>query len=125
MPAKKKPEKRGPKTKLTDEARVKLKHAAALDASVEEMAYYCGVSRQTLHNWKKEDRELFDEIERLRQKPVLAAREAAVKKATESYNNAIDYLSRKRKTEFSNRQELTGADGGPVQLTGVEINIRE
>lgn len=68
----------GNPTKLTDEVRVMLKHVAAIDGSVEEMACYCNVSRQTIYNWFKEDAELFDEIERLRHKPVLAARQRLV-----------------------------------------------
>lgn len=94
-------------SKLTDENRVKLKEAAALDASVEEMAYYCNVTRQTIHNWLKEDKDLFDEIERLRQKPILAARQAMVNKSIESYGNASDYLKRKRKKEFGDNTQVT------------------
>lgn len=107
-------------SKLTTENRVKLQEAAALDASVEEMAYYCGVSKQTIYNWFKEDPELFDEIERLRQKPVLAARQAAVKKATDSYQNAMDYLKRKRKLEFGDNIDLTSG-GDKLNVTIADV----
>ena len=99
----------GAPSKLTDENKVKLKEAAAYDASVEEMAYYCGVSKQTIYNWLELDVELFDEIERLRLKPILAARQAAVKKSTESYSNAMDFLKRKRKSEFGDNFDITTA----------------
>ena len=33
------------------------------------------------------------------------------KKLSENYQNAMDYLKRKRKSEFSERLEQTGADG--------------
>ena len=36
--------------------------------------------------------------------PVLAARERVVKGVKESYGNAMDYLSRKRKDEFSTKE---------------------
>lgn len=94
-------------SKLTAENRIKLQEAAALDASVEEMAYYCGVSKVTIYNWFKEDEKLFNEIERLRQKPILAARQAAVKKSTETYQNAMDFLKRKRVKEFGDKQDFT------------------
>lgn len=94
-------------SKLTDENRVKLKEAAALDASTDEMAYYCGVTRQTIHNWLKSDQELFDEIKRLREKPILLARQTVNKKMTESYANSMDYLKRKRKKEFGDNTHVT------------------
>lgn len=105
---------RGADSKLTDETRVKVKEVAALDGTIEEMAYYCGVSRQTIYNWFEAEPELFDEVERLRQRPVLKARQTVTKNIGESYANAMDYLSRKRKGEFSQRQENTGADGSPL-----------
>lgn len=98
-------------TKLTPENRVKLEQAAAIDASVEEMAYYCDVSRQTIYNWLENDKDLFDKIERLRAKPVLTARQTVAKGLSESYSNAMNYLERKRKKEFALRIEQTGADG--------------
>jgi len=70
---------KGSNTKLTPDNRVKLEQAAAIDASVEEMAYYCDVSRQTIYNWLENNKELFDKIERLRNKPILTARQRVMK----------------------------------------------
>ena len=70
---------KGSNTKLTPDNRVKLEQAAAIDASVEEMAYYCDVSRQTIYNWLENNKELFDKIERLRNKPILTARQRVIK----------------------------------------------
>lgn len=88
------------KSKLTPEMKSKIEEVAALDGSVEEMAYYCDVSRQTIYNWLDEDKELFDRVERLRERPVLKARQTVVKRLDESYQNAVDYLKRKKKHEF-------------------------
>ena len=87
-------------SKLTDEMRSKIEEVAALDGSVEEMAYYCDVSRQTIYNWLDEDKKLFDRVERLRERPILKARQTVVKRLDESYQNAVDYLKRKKKGEF-------------------------
>lgn len=105
-------------SKLTPENRLKLFEAAALDASVEEMAYFCDVTFQTVYNWFKEDEELFEEIQRLRERPVLAARKAAVEKSTESYQNAMDFLKRKRKKEFGDGIDVTT---GGEKLEGVVV----
>lgn len=114
----------GPPMKLTDENRVKLKEAAALDASVEEMAYYCDVSKQTVYNWFKREPDLFDEIERLRSRPVLKARQTVVK-SLETPAGAQWYLSRKRKGEFSERSEITGKDGEPLITSVKELSDNE
>lgn len=103
-------------SKLTEENRLKLKEAAALDASVEEMAYLCDVTFQTVYNWFKAEPELFEEIQRLRLKPVLKARKAAVEKATDSYGNAVDYLKRKKRDEFGDNIDHT-TGGEPLNIT--------
>src|SRR3990167_7475227 len=97
-------------TKLTEETIKKLEEAFAIDCSIEEACFYANISHQTYYNWIKADLKLAERFEALRQKPVLLARQTAVKKLTESYSNAMDYLSRKRKEEFSSRQENTGAN---------------
>lgn len=109
---------KGANSKLTDEARVKVKEVAALDGTVEEMAYYCGVTRQTIYNWFKEDTELFDEVERLRERPVLKARQT-IAKSLEDPKNAQWYLERKKKIEFAQRSELTGDKGKDIEITFV------
>ncbi len=88
------------KSKLTDAMRSKIEEVAALDGSVYEMAYYCDVSHQTIYNWFEEDPKLFERVERLRERPILKARQTVVKRLDESYQNAVDYLKRKKKHEF-------------------------
>jgi len=101
------------KSKLTDDMRSKIEEVAALDGSVEEMAYYCDVSRQTIYNWLEEDKALFGKVERLRERPVLKARQT-ISKALDQPQHAQWYLSRKKKLEFSERVEQTGANGAPL-----------
>jgi predicted DNA-binding protein YlxM (UPF0122 family) len=92
--------------KLTKENRVKILELAALDASVAEMAMYCNVSKQTVYNWLDGDKELFDEVERLRETPILAIRRSILEKAHDSYQNGMDYLKRKRKAEFGDESTV-------------------
>lgn len=104
----------GRPTKMNDEVRKKMEEVAALDGTIEEMAYYCDVSRQTIYEWLKEDKVLSDRIERLRQRPVLLARQTINKRLTESYSNAVDYLKRKRSKEFGDKQDIT-SNGESIQ----------
>ena len=98
------------KSKLTPEMQSKIEEVAALDGSVEEMAYYCDVSRQTIYNWLEEDKKLFDKVERLRERPVLKARQT-ISKSLDQPQHAQWYLTRKRKKEFAERIEQTGEGG--------------
>lgn len=98
----------------TAEVDRKIEEAAALGASVEEIAYYCGVHRDTLYDWMAKDQELSDRIKALQEKPILLARQTIVKSLQNNPQTAQWYIERKKKGEFSTRQEVTGADGAPL-----------
>jgi len=108
-------------SKLTKETVQKLENAFAIDASVPEACFYANISKQTYYNWIEENPKLKEKFDRLRQKPVLTARQAVNDKLGDSYANAMDYLSRKKKAEFSQRNELAGPNGEPVTAIKVEI----
>lgn len=116
--------------KKTEEAVVKIKEVAALDGSVEEMAYYVGVSKQTIYNWFESDRELLDEVTRLRERPVLLARQTIVRSLSDA-NHAFRYIERKKPKEFAphTKVEHSGSVETAVsreQLApAVEMAIRE
>lgn len=117
--------KTGPKDnyKMTDDAVRKLEEAFAIDASIEEACYYADISRDTYYRWVKENSELSDKFQRLRNKPILKARQAVVK-GLDNYANAMDYLKRKRKDEFSDRSEITGKDGKDLPTPILNINVQ-
>lgn len=100
--------------KFTDAVVKKLEEVFALDGSVEEACFYAGISTVTYYEHIKQKPELANRFEALRLNPVLKARTTVVKKLSESYQNSMDYLARKRKKEFAPRQEVTGADGQPI-----------
>ena len=104
--------------KITEEEKVKhiekLQEAAEWDCSIEEMCLHSGISASTYNRWTKENPKLKERINELRNAPTLLARKTVNKKLSENYQNAMDYLKRKRKSEFSERLEQTGADGEPL-----------
>lgn len=95
----------GRPTELTDEVIHKIEEVAALDGSVEEMAFYANVHRGTVYRWLKENKEFSDRIEALRQDPILKARQTVIK-SLDDPNQAFKYLERKRPAEFSPMQKL-------------------
>lgn len=109
--------------KLTPETIRKLEEAFAIDASVKEACYYADISTDTYYRWIKEFPELSDKLERLREKPILKARQTVVK-SLDQPDYAFKYLERKKKDEFSPRQELTGKDGESIK-TSYEIKLNE
>jgi len=101
--------------KMTDEAVRKLEEAFAIDATVGEACFYAEISRDTYYRWIKENPDLSDKFERLREKPILKARQTVVN-ALDSPKDAQWYLERKRKREFAQRVEQTGEDGEPRKI---------
>lgn len=98
----------GRPTVLTPEIRLKIEEAAALDATIEEIALWAGVHRSTLYRWMQDDEGLRDRIEELRQKPILKARNTVVS-ALSDPNHAFRYLERKRSKEFMPTAKLEHA----------------
>jgi hypothetical protein len=105
--------------KLTDIVRQKLDEAAAIDATIEEMAFYADVSKQSLYTWFKSEPELKERLDALRQKPFLKARQTLVKDL-ENPAGAQWYMERKAKKEFGKNMDIT-SDGKqlPVPILNV------
>lgn len=85
----------------------KLEEATAIDASVEECLYYADIKKDSYYDYLKANPKFAERLAKLREKPVMLARQTAVKRLTESYSNAMDYLKRKRKLEFGDSSEVT------------------
>lgn len=95
----------GRPTVFTDEVCRKIEEVAALDGSVEEMAYYAGIHRTSIYNYFKENPEFFDKIQALRERPVLKARQTVVNSLSDP-NHAFRYIERKRPKEFAPQSKI-------------------
>jgi hypothetical protein len=107
----------GRPTKLTDEIVSKLKEAAGWDCTVEEMALHAGISKATYYVWCEKYPELIDEINRLRENPVLTARQTVVKSLTTDKPMALAYLSRKKRNEFGESVKVDMNTTGAVLVS--------
>ena len=105
MAGKKQKDPRGRPTVDTLETRQKIEEATALDASIEEVAFWANISSETYYQIIKKDKGFSDRLDALRNRPVLKARGTVVK-ALDNPVHAFEYLKRKRKSEFSERQEI-------------------
>ncbi len=101
----------GRPTKMTEIVIGKLEEAFAYGASDREACFYADINPDTLYAYQKEHPEFSERKEALKERPILAARQKVVQEIQNDVKNAQWYLERKRKDEFSLRQEVTGADG--------------
>lgn len=90
---------------FTEDVCRKIEEVAALDGSVEEMAFYAGIHRTSIYNYFKENPEFFDKIQTLRERPVLLARQTIIKSLSDP-NHAFRYVERKRPKEWAPTNKL-------------------
>lgn len=116
---KKNKSKAGRPTVKTPEVIRKIEEAAAFDASVEEMAYYAGIHRDTLYSWLADDEVLSDRITALRTRPILKARQTIINSISDP-NHAKWYLEKKKKTEFGNALDITSKGESIVEQSPLQ-----
>jgi hypothetical protein len=102
---KKKKSKAGQPTKMTPDNLRRIEEVASLGGSVEEMASFCDIHKDTIYNYLKENPAYSDKLDRLSERPVLKARNTAVA-ALNDVGSAHWYLERKRPKEFSTKVEV-------------------
>ena len=85
----------------------KLEQAFAIDATIEEACSHAEISRDAYYRYLENHPEFRAKVEDLRNKPILKARNTVVAKLGETYGNAMDYLKRKRASEFGDKVDAT------------------
>ena len=101
----------GRPTVMTDEVIRKLDEAFALGCTDLEACLYADISKTALYEYQKEHPEFAERKETLKQNPILLARKSVVEALSKDYEHALKFLERKKKDEFAQRSEHTGADG--------------
>lgn len=97
----------GRPTVMTKQVLSKLKDAFAIGCTDEEACIYADISTPTFYRFCQADEDFREEKERLKEKPVIAARLNIVNAINSgSKSDAWEYLRRKRKKEFSESKEV-------------------
>jgi hypothetical protein len=111
-PTKNNPEGKQKKFKFTVEAIQRLSEAFSMDATVKEACYYANIAESTFYVNMEQDPKLLEDLNRLREKPILKAR-STIMKSLDQPETAKWYLERKKRAEFATRSEFsgTGTDG--------------
>jgi len=96
----------------------KLEEAFAIGADVSAACYFANISRPTYYTWEKENPELKEKFNRLKEKPVLKAYQT-ISDNLDDINTAKWYVGRKRRKEFGNSVDLTtGGDKININFDG-------
>jgi len=98
------------------EKKTKLEQAFAIGCTDEEACSYAEISPDQLYYYENNiDKEFRVRKQELKQKPILKAKQTIVKNL-DNPEHAKWYLERKKKDEFSQRNEMTGKDGERLTL---------
>lgn len=100
---------------MTPETISKLEEAFSIGCSDIEACLFADISRPVLYEYQQKHPEFLDRKEMLKERPVLKARNTVNRNLNDD-ETARWYLERKKKNEFSLRNEVTGANGGPISL---------
>ena len=92
--------------KNEDKVRAKLEEAWIMGCPNSEACLLADISPYSLRRYLKAHKKFRQKKKALLEAPNLKARKTVISKLGESYSNAIDYLSRKKKDEFSPRSEV-------------------
>ena len=92
----------------------KLEYAFSIGCTDLEACLHAGISKSTLYNFQQSNPDFVERKLLLKENPFLQARETIFKNL-KLFQGAAWFMERKKKEEFSQRTELTGADGSPIQ----------
>lgn len=101
----------GRPSNFTPETIAKLEYVFALGGTDLEACLYADVSKTALYNYQNAHPEFVERKQLLKEQPILMARMSVVSSLQKDPDLALKFLERKKKDEFSLRQELTGKDG--------------
>jgi hypothetical protein len=110
----------GRPTKMNKLVIGKLEESFAFGATDAEACYYANINTDTLYEYQKSHPEFTERKNRLKQRPLLLARQTVVNAMVNDPALAMKYLEKKTAGEFSTRTVLVGPDGKqPINQTNI------
>lgn len=105
----------GRPTVFSDEVLQKLEQAFSLDCTDEEACIYADIAPSSLYNYQNAHPEFLERKKLLKQKLVLKARTVIANNLNDNDREVAKwYLERKRKDEFSTKQEFADVSNRPI-----------
>jgi hypothetical protein len=115
----------GRKTKLTPDRTAKICQAIQLGATYDHACNYAGISMATFCEWRKSKPEFSEAIQKAEGNATVGWLAKIEKAANDGQWQAAAWkLERRYPHEYGRRvQEITGKDGGPVEVKDVRSEI--
>lgn len=105
----------GRPTVITDEVLQKLEQAFSLDCTDDEACVYADISPRSLYYYQEANPDFLQRKKLLKQKLVLKARTVIANSLnSDDRDTAKWYLERKKKDEFSTKQEIADVSDRPI-----------
>lgn len=104
-------------TVMTPEVIAKLEEAFAWGCTDREACLWAAISEEALYLYQGKYPEFTKRKEMLKDTPILDSRFTLAKAVKKNPDLALKFLERKKKDEFSLRNELTGRDGENIGVT--------
>ena len=109
-----------PAKTLTDKQRGEIETLAAF-LSIEQLADYFGIGRTTFYALAEKDPEILEHYKRGKSKAIAHIAQGLIQKARAGdTTSAIFFLKTQARWRETERHEITGADGGPIELSRIE-----
>jgi len=109
-----------PAKTLTEKQLGEIETLAAF-LSVEQMADYFGIGRTTFYNLAEKNPEILERYKRGKSKAIAHIAQGLIQKARAGDTaSAIFFLKTQARWAETQKHELTGADGGPVEVARIE-----
>ena len=109
-----------PAKTLTDKQRAEVETLAAF-LSAEQVADYFGIGRTTFFNMMERDADIAERYKRGKSKVVAKVAQGLIQKALSGdTTSAIFFLKTQARWRETERHEITGADGAPIELARIE-----
>ena len=112
----------GAPSKLTEDTIAKLQQAFSIDATVAEATFYAGITETTYYRWAETNPQLCEQLERLRQKPVLTARQSVVQGLPNNPQFSFQYLKAKKPDEFVEKTKVEHSGKVETEESGMETD---
>jgi hypothetical protein len=109
-----------PAKTLTDKQRAEVETLAAF-LSAEQVADYFGIGRTTFFAMMERDADIAERYKRGKSKVVAKVAQGLIQKALSGDTaSAIFFLKTQARWRETERHEITGADGAPIELARIE-----
>lgn len=117
--------KAGRKTVMTPEVVAKLEMGYLYGYTDTECCFFAGIDRATLYRYCVKNPDFATRKEQLKHNTILVAKKTVAENLESDPKLAFNYLKAKCSEEFSERKEITGANGTPVTVQKIFITKEE